>query len=156
MHRQYQTDYPYFITTNTKFSNRGGLFEEISIAIVLADVLRSLEVLFEFDLIGFVIMPNHMHILIKTNANGKNISQIMQKYKSLIYHRLSSDYCIHEKFWQKSYHANIKDSRELFITALEYLKQNPIRWSLPAHYLQYPYLYLNNEKIKKYSKLFSH
>lgn len=148
MKRVYQHLYPYFVTTRT-IKLRQGLFEDIVCADIAADVIRTADALLGCFLYGFVIMPDHLHLLIQTKDNAKDISSILSIIKDKIYKRIREEFSIIEPFWQKSFYANIKNNKELFDTAIVYMKENPCKWYLPERYAQYPYQYYNDELIEK-------
>lgn len=149
MRRIYQHEYPYFVTTKT-LRLRQGLFEDIRCAAIAADVLRTVEAVYDCILFGFAIMPDHIHVLLQTQTTGKDISLILSAMKDNIYKRIRKDLYIVEPFWQRSFHANIKDTSDLFETAISYMKQNPRKGGLPKQYGQYPYQYYNDGLIDAY------
>jgi REP element-mobilizing transposase RayT len=130
------------------------VFDNISYAAIAADILRRLESIYNFNLYGFVIMPNHIHILLRTTTNGNSFSNIIQKFKSLVYHEFNKKHGVLDKFWQKSFYATIKNSLEECQTTLTYMKNNPIKWELLEIYSHYPYQYFNKQKIKELPDLF--
>ncbi len=76
--RFYGQDKIYFITTNTQ--GREIYFKEDLFCQLLIDNLKICKRLKDFLLFGFIIIPDHLHLLLK--PNGKyNISQIMQFLK---------------------------------------------------------------------------
>ena len=153
MRRQYQNNYPYFITTNTvKMSY--GLFEDLECAIIAATVIRTVTALYECTLYGYAIMPNHIHILIQTNTDTHTISQTLNSMKSMIYKNIRDKKKIPSALWQKSFYDTTKSTKQLFNTAIEYMKQNPQKWELPKIYKAYPYQYYSSSDIKERLKLF--
>lgn len=98
-----------------------------------------------YDLISWVIMPNHVHLLIKEYLNN-DISSIVKKWKSYTskeiikisdhlkqdtdkyrYKKIELDNLIRSnKIWQKSYWDHyIRNDEELYNTIL-YIDQNPV------------------------------
>ncbi|MFH1427792.1 MAG: transposase, partial [Patescibacteria group bacterium] len=77
-HRFYNKDYIYFITTNTH--KRFPFFEEDMLCQLFIANLRLGKILKNFKLFGFIIIPDHVHLMLK--PEGKfNISKIMQFLK---------------------------------------------------------------------------
>ncbi len=72
------------------------------------------------DVVDFVIMPNHVHLIIKTS--GSDIKTIIGQFK-----RLVSKEC-GESIWQKSFYDHIIRNEEDFIEKLQYIKDNPMKW----------------------------
>ena len=147
MRRIYQHDYPYFITIKTVKLNHG-LFEEIEHANIAAEAIRTATAVYCFDLYGFVIMPDHIHILLKTKDSECTISKIMQGVKATIYMRISRLLKTQDVFWQRSFYANTKDTSVLLETTIEYMRKNPQKWSLPAYYFVYPYQFFDEGLCK--------
>jgi len=80
---------------------------------------------------AFVIMPNHLHILLSISAleNGRTqfaptISRMVKQFKGAITKQL------HQSIWQKSFFEHIIRDDNDYITKLTYLCENPLRWNL--------------------------
>ncbi len=149
--RIYNYKYPVLITTNIVDGN--GFLDKTEIATIISDHLISSEKHYKYDLLGFAIMPNHVHILLKTDQSI-SYSLIMQIFKSYTYYQIRNLLDIKYKFWQKSFDYRIKDSLELFITAISYIKNNPLKWKLPAKYFTLPYQYFNHHKLQMVKNIF--
>ncbi|MFH0780272.1 MAG: transposase [Parcubacteria group bacterium] len=89
IHRQYPkryyiTDMPYFLTSATEnrypyFSDpkKHGRMEEIFCELLVKEIFFAKKI-FRFKLYGFVVLPEHIHLLIKPlDANQNNYSKIM-------------------------------------------------------------------------------
>lgn len=76
--RIYGKDYIYFITTKT-FNSFPYFREEIFCQLFISE-LKIIKILKVFKLFGFVIIPNHVHLLIQSN-NDYNVSNIMHFLK---------------------------------------------------------------------------
>ena len=96
---------------------------------------------------GFVVMPNHVHLLISEPQRG-TIANVMQSLKIASAKRARSDQSPQDSpFWQKRYYyRNVRDHRE-FIENLKYIHRNPVkrglverpadwRWSSFRHYAE--------------------
>lgn len=81
--RIYIQNAPYFLTTNPR--NRFPFFEEDIFCNILIDVIAKVQKIKPFELIGFKINPDHIHIILQP-TDDFNISQIMHSIK-----RVSSD-----------------------------------------------------------------
>ena len=138
--RIYQVKYPVLITINIK--KRYPLFEEQICAEIAANCLHESAKIHKFKLLCFIIMPEHIHILLK-NTREKNMSQIMQHYKSYVYHQIRQCTEIKEKFWQRSFDYRIKFTLASFNNAVDYIKTNPFKKELPEKYHKLPYFYEN-------------
>ena len=79
----------FFATTKTSMGCR--LLQSERNAFLLIDVLRSLVAERKFKLHDFVIMPDHIHLLL-TVEDGMTIEKTMQLVKGRFSHRLSHEF----------------------------------------------------------------
>ena len=78
---------------------------------------------------GYVVMPNHAHLLISA-PRGKTLANALKSLKQGVSRRLIGEA---EHFWQKRfYDRNIRD-HEQFVEALRYIHRNPVRAGLCEH-----------------------
>jgi putative transposase len=109
-----------------------------------------------YRLIGFTIMPNHVHTLLDFSiqlppeqesgvpSNYRNLSAVIDLVKgasarlaNLTLKRTGS------KFWQAGYHDRyIRDARHL-TGAINYLKQNPVSAGLCKHWMEHPFTWVD-------------
>ena len=81
----------------------------------------------------YVIMPNHVHMFIRIEDNGRTefaptISSIIRFYKSRITKQIG--YSI----WQKSYHDYIIRNEKNYQYIWQYIDENPARWVEDRYY----------------------
>ncbi|MFH1366537.1 MAG: transposase [Patescibacteria group bacterium] len=69
----------HFVTIDTVKQTR--LFNNDSLCRIIVDNLKFYRRKFDFKLLGFVIMPNHIHLLILLSEKHNDISKIMQFFK---------------------------------------------------------------------------
>lgn len=79
------------------------------------------------SVVDFVIMPNHVHMIIKTS--GADIKTVIGQFK-----RLVSKEC-GESIWQKSFYDHIIRNEEDFVEKLQYIKDNPMKWETDDLYI---------------------
>ena len=90
----------------------------------------------------FVIMPNHVHILLTINA-GKaeqldhipNLSTIIGSYKSRV-SRLIHQFDPDQKVWQRSYHDHVPRNEKSWQAIWKYIDENPYHWENDVMYMQ--------------------
>jgi len=88
---------------------------------VLLDADRDL-----FDLRGWVIMPNHAHILLRPNA-GISLSKIMQKIKGASAYEANRVLGRTGAFWMRDYFDRYIRDHEHYLKAVKYIEQNPVK-----------------------------
>ena len=87
----------------------------------------------------FVIMPNHVHMIVTLNTSGHDVGPgfhprptlqtIVGRIKSYTTKRWNEiNGTKHMTFWQHSYHDRIIRNEEEYVKTYEYIDQNPIRW----------------------------
>lgn len=92
--------------------------------------------LLEFDgkryrLIAWVVMPNHVHILIQ-NVPGHSIAQIMHSIKSFTAHEANKILDREGRFWFKEYFDRYIRTGRHFEATLRYIEENPVKARLCA------------------------
>ncbi len=88
---------------------------------------------------AFVIMPNHIHLLLRISDNGRSGTPAPTKGNSVIARFVSTlkRFCnkeYGENIWQRSYHDHIirdeRDYREIW----DYIEDNPRKWAEDRYY----------------------
>jgi REP element-mobilizing transposase RayT len=82
-----------------------------------------------YKLIAWVIMPNHIHLLLKP-INNHSLSEIVQKFKSFTAHEANKMLRRTGKFWQEDYFDRYIRSREHYEKTVKYIENNPVRAGL--------------------------
>ena len=79
-----------------------------------------------YKLFAWVIMPNHVHILIRP-LDDYSVSEIMQTLKSFTAHEANKLLKRKGKFWYKEYFDRyIRDARH-FMAVVKYIEENPVK-----------------------------
>ena len=86
---------------------------------------------------GYVIMPNHIHILLRICADecgrplvAPTVSQVVKQLKGYVSKRVGTT------IWQKSFHDHIIRNRKDYEEHLQYIYENPIRWAYDELYTE--------------------
>ena len=82
---------------------------------------------------GFVIMPNHIHIMLFVLENGASRTSPPTRQHSRVSRFVSTlkRFCnkeYDENIWQRHFHDHIIRNREDYETRVKYIHENPIRW----------------------------
>ena len=156
MRRIYLEDNIYFVTT--VIYRRLPVFSIQSNVIALIDSLNYYRYKQKYNLLGYVIMPDHIHLIIWLRG-GSNISEIMRDLKKFTAVRIIRQLEVEERYawlrvikesgkktgrgmhklWQDSYWDKIIYSRKMLREKLEYIHNNPIRAGLVQDVSVYPY-----------------
>ncbi len=77
---------------------------------------------------AYVIMPNHIHLLMGVKNGGKELSRFIFSLKGLIRKRLSGN----KDFWNERFDDLVIRSEEQFLIKLNYIHNNPVKRGLSA------------------------
>jgi putative transposase len=135
----------FFATTGTSMGRR--LFQSERNAELLIDVMRSLVAERKFELHDFVVMPDHLHLLL-TVHDGMTIEKAMQLIKGRFSHRLSREFAYRGEVWQRGFTEEQVMNRESFDGHREYIAQNPVKAGLAASTEEFPFCFLHLAKRK--------
>jgi putative transposase len=119
----------FFISTQTY--NRRRLFQLPANAHLFLDTLQHYRREGHYKLHAFVVMPDHIHLLL--TPTGITLERSMQLIKGGFSHRLASKLPI----WQRGFTDRRIRDRDDFLTHLTYIHHNPVRarlCQLPQHY----------------------
>jgi putative transposase len=130
------------------------LLDSIRARNVFVSILAEVRERFGFLLIGYVVMPNHIHLLFSEPAKGTP-STVMQVLKQRVSRRLrakkrrgpdtqlSLAFVANEdsprQFWQRRFHDFNVWSHKKQIEKLEYMHLNPLRNRLVTHLKDWPW-----------------
>jgi REP element-mobilizing transposase RayT len=168
--RIYQTQYPYFVTFNTR---RGFCtFDNVTCAKILSDVIFQTCRIKNFQILIYQIMPDHVHMLIcnivpahpAVGARGGNtgptagtaararfytISQLVHGIKSYYYTTAYKKFKITLSPFQSRFNSRVVNDSEYLKRIIRYVEYNPIKACLPLHYRHHPYQFINWEAIHR-------
>ncbi len=128
----------FFTTTKTSMGRR--LLQSERNAELLVDVLRSLVAERKFELHDFVIMPDHVHILI-TVGDGMTVEKAMQLVKGRFSYRLAHEFEYEGEVWQRGFSEVQVIGEESFRQHRDYIAQNPFKAGLVKPGESYPFCF---------------
>jgi putative transposase len=117
----------FFITALTLSRRRR--FQVDATARLFIDTLQHYRREGSYKLFAFVVMPDHIHLLIKTD----DISKSMKNIKGGFTRHMKG------RFWQPGFTDHLIQSRTDFETHRDYIHQNPVRARLSETAESYPY-----------------
>ena len=128
----------FFATTKT--SQGLSLFQSERNATLMIDVLRSYVAAGKFRLHDFVIMPDHLHLLITVGA-GMTIEKAMQLIKGGFSFRLRKECGYLGEVWQRGFSEQRVEDRQSFLQHREYIAGNPVEAGLVDSPEMFPYCF---------------
>ena len=83
----------------------------------------------------YVIMPNHIHLIVTINADGygrpmgaPTLSTVINQMKGYVTKRIGFP------VWQKLYHDHIIRGQADYDEIWQYIDENPLKWNLDCYY----------------------
>lgn len=118
--------------------DRQVIFHDTADYLFFLDHLRDGAQRFKVAIHAYVLMPNHLHLLL-TPADKEGLGRMMQwvgrhyvPYFNQKYHRSGT-------LWQGRYRAAVMDAERYLILCSRYIDLNPVRAGLVAHAGDYPW-----------------
>lgn len=128
----------FFATTKTHAGRR--LLQSERNATLLIDVLRSYMAAGKFSVQDFVIMPDHVHLLLSVDGDT-TIEKAMQLIKGRFSYRLKHECGYLGEVWQVGFSESRADDAASFEGYRRYIAQNPVKAGLAERVDEYPYCY---------------
>jgi len=126
----------YFITACAHMQQN--LFQRDQVAQLMVEAFCRHRDAGEFELHEYVVMPNHVHVLLSLNDQQK-LSRVVQLIKGGFPHSLRQNGIVFRAVWEQRYYdRRIRDENE-FVEVSRYIRQNPVRKGLVELAEEYPY-----------------
>jgi len=116
-------------------------------ATLLIDVLRSYVAAHKFQLHDFVVMADHVHLLM-TVGGDMTIERAMQFIKGGFSFRLRKEFGYLGDVWQRGFSEVRVDDRQSFLRYRDYIAQNPMKAGLVDLPEEFPYSFTYLAKRK--------
>ena len=144
----------YFVTTTVK--NFTKVFINDEYCDILINNIKHYQKKYKFVILGYVIMPSHLHWILKTEPEFGNISDIMrdikkytawdvlekiEKEKPEILNGFRKDVKPGQKkqFWIHRFDDQVIRTNKMFWTKLNYIHNNPVKAGLVESTIDYKY-----------------
>jgi putative transposase len=126
----------FFVTSRTYAGK--SLFQTERMAALFTDVLRAYTLSGNFKVREFVVMPNHVHLLI-TGAGDMSIEKAVQMIKGGFSYRAKKELELSGEIWQRGFSdVQIKDE-ESYQVHRSYIYDNPLKAGLVGSPQDYMY-----------------
>lgn len=130
----------------TRGNNKNSVFRLDIDYLFYLDLIKKYKQNLPFSLYHYCLMPNHVHMLIKTNKNS-NFSLFMKKLNLSYFHYYRKQYGWTGHFWQDRFKTQPVGKDEYFIQCGKYIELNPLRANLvnspeDYHYSSYKHYVL--------------
>jgi putative transposase len=134
----------YFITICAHMQRN--LFQRHEVAQLMVSTFIKYRDAGEFELHEYVVMPNHVHLLLSLNSQ-QQLGRVIQLIKGGFSHSLRELGITFPAVWQQRYHdRRVRDENE-FAEFSRYIRQNPVRKGLVENAEDYTYSSANRNPI---------
>ncbi|OGO17157.1 MAG: hypothetical protein A2Z14_05950 [Chloroflexi bacterium RBG_16_48_8] len=125
--RYYVPDSIVFITVVTK-DRRSDFIEPISIRFFW-ETIKLVQKFHPFELIAYVILPDHFHWLIKPENDASNFSSIMHSFKRNFTLNIKKAHGLSDSlhYWQSGFWDRVIRSEKEFVRCIRYIHWNPVK-----------------------------
>ena len=124
----------------TKTSMGRALLQSQRNAMLFIEVLRSNVAAGKFKVNDFVVMPDHVHLLLTVDEDI-SIEKAVQLIKGGFSYRLKKELGYTGEVWQRGFSDVRIEDRESFLRHREYIAQNPVNKGLADAVDEYPFCF---------------
>jgi putative transposase len=121
----------FFVSSAT--ADRRRLFQVPANAALFLETLQGYRQKAHFKLHAFVVMPDHVHLLL--TPTGLSIERVVGLIKGGFSHRVRAKSAV----WQRGFTDHRIRDREDYLVRLEYIHQNPVKARLVERAEDYPF-----------------
>jgi REP element-mobilizing transposase RayT len=139
--RRFDHGYPALLTTNVE--DRRPVFRDPTAARHLFEVIEQIRAEERFDLLAYVIMPDHLHLIARPHADVTT-SRIMKMIKGRFARQHQAPTRRRGPFWQSRFHEKALTTDEALWTAVRYVHQNPVQAGIASSPSVYPWSSANS------------
>ena len=138
--------------TTTITLNREPLFENTELANEVLGAIFFGKRKQWYYLLSFVIMPDHIHLLIIPRE--KDISECMKSIKGFSARKINELIGRKGSIWQRSFYDYILDNEEKVLNRISYIEENPVRKGIVRDTADFYYSSARHREETDFSKFF--
>lgn len=133
----------------TRGNNKQDIFKDEEDFIKYIDILWTYKSKFHYKLYHYVLMTNHVHLVMETTQNGGELSQIMKGINLSYAHHFKKKYAYTGHFWQDRFKSIIISRDEYLLACGSYVELNPVRAGMVQDPKDYPW---SSYQVNAYGK----
>lgn len=124
-----------YVTANT-YRRIPILTDEAGINLLYESLERAY-IKYEFEINGYVIMPDHVHFILISTSD--NLSEIMHDIKGYFAYNMFKRklYQSHDPVWQRSFYDHVIRNEKDLVEKLNYIHSYPLRAGLIGEIVEY-------------------
>ena len=130
-------EYVYHILT--KGNNQQVIFQDEQDFRKYVDILKKYKEKYQFKLYHYVLMTNHVHLVLEPTDAGGELSQIMKGINLSYAQHFKTKYKHTGHFWQDRFKSIIISKDEYLLACGSYVELNPVRAGMVKEAGEYPW-----------------
>jgi len=130
----------------TRVNNSSFHFQNADIATAFLDHIKIVKQKLQFKLYGFVIMSTHIHLLIQSNDEIADISEIMKHINGYFAVKFNRYHKTKGHFWMERFKSKIVQDLSYLVNTIIYFALNPVKAGIIKNPLNYKFSSINNIK----------
>ncbi|HOQ43483.1 MAG TPA: transposase [Smithellaceae bacterium] len=111
----------------TRGNNKQAIFKDEEDFLKYIDILKRYKERYLFKLYHYVLMTNHVHLVIEPSSKGGELSQIMKGINLSYAQHFKNKYKYTGHFWQDRFKSIIVSKDEYLLACGSYVELNPVR-----------------------------
>lgn len=105
------------------------------LGIIVANEILNIEKRFDnAKILNYVVMPNHIHLIIQLDDCSCSLGQIIGSFKSIATLQSKKIGYSNDKLFQRNYYDHIIRNEDDYLTKSNYIKNNPEKWLDDKYY----------------------
>lgn len=130
-------EYVYHVLT--RGNNKQAIFLDEEDRKQYVDILRKYKAKYQYKLYHYVLMTNHVHLVMETTETGGELSRIMKGINLSYAQHYKKKYNYTGHFWQDRFKSIIISKDEYLLACGSYVELNPVRAGMVKDPLDYPW-----------------
>ena len=130
-------DYVYHVMS--RGNNRQTVFKDDDDYNRYTELLQQYKLKYEFKLYHYVLMSNHVHLVVQPSGPGGDLAEIMKGINVSYAYHYKKKYKHVGHFWQDRYKSIIVSEDDYLLACGSYVELNPVRARLVADPQDYPW-----------------
>jgi len=98
---------------------------------------------------SYILMTNHVHLLLTPEEEGNGVSRLMQSLGRYYVRYINQTHGRTGTLWQGRFKSTLVDSEKYFLTVSRYIELNPVRANMVGHPAEYPWSSYQKNAIGK-------
>jgi len=111
----------------TRGNNRQSVFKDDEDYSRYLEILRQYKLKYKFKLYHYVLMRNHVHLVLQPSDHGGSLAEIMKGINLSYAYHYKKKYKYVGHFWQDRYKSIIVSEDEYLLSCGSYVELNPVR-----------------------------